>query len=311
VLRGTAQNPDAFFQAREACNPFYLAAPGAFQAAMDKFAGLTGRQYHLFDYAGHPQAERVIILMGSGAEVTHETVDYLMARGEKVGVVKVRLFRPFSLTDFIRALPPTVKAIAVLDRTKEPGALGEPLYLDVVTALHDARAEGVSPFRSDPVVIGGRYGLSSKEFTPGMVKAIRRVATVPKFRFTVKFTDVCISLESTELTQARLCGVLAWPARWRQQNSIKIIARPHRHGVFTTPRNPAPSPSRTSASARGPSGRPTWCAAPTSSPATSTSSSTATTCWSTRSRARCSCSTRRSARTRSGTICLGRCRNGS
>jgi pyruvate-ferredoxin/flavodoxin oxidoreductase len=235
VLRGTAQNPDAFFQAREACNPFYLAAPGAFQAAMDKFAGLTGRQYHLFDYVGHPQAERVIVLMGSGAEVTHETVEYLTARGEKVGVVKVRLFRPFSLPDFIKALPPTVKALAVLDRTKEPGALGEPLYLDVVTALHDARADGVSPFPSDPVVIGGRYGLSSKEFTPGMVKAIfdELAKRSPKRRFTVGFTDDVTHLslevdpdfdtEPDDVVRGVFFGLGADGTVGANKNSIKII----------------------------------------------------------------------------------------
>ncbi|HQK25718.1 MAG TPA: pyruvate:ferredoxin (flavodoxin) oxidoreductase, partial [Synergistaceae bacterium] len=148
VIRGTAQNPDVFFQSREACNPFYAACPEVVQRAMDKFAKVVGRQYHLFDYEGAPDAERVIIVMGSGAETVHETVDYLNAQGEKVGVLKVRLYRPFSAEHFLRALPATVKAVAVLDRTKEPGAEGEPLYLDVVAALRKTQAEFP--------VIGGR-----------------------------------------------------------------------------------------------------------------------------------------------------------
>ena len=135
---------------------------------MDDFAKLIGRSYHLFDYVGHPEAERVIVLMGSGAETAHETVDWMLAKGEKVGIVKVRLYRPFPIRQFIAALPKSVKSIAVLDRTKEPGALGEPLYLDVLAALREAKDAGESPFAAEPRVIGGRYGLSSKEFTPGM-----------------------------------------------------------------------------------------------------------------------------------------------
>lgn len=191
VLRGTAQNPDAFFQAREACNLFYERCPRILQDTMDRFAELTGRQYHLFDYAGHPEADRVIILMGSGAETVHETVEWLMARGERVGVVKVHLYRPFSLSDFVRALPPTVRALAVMDRTKEPGSLGEPLYLDVVAALAEARMTGESPSRPTPRVIGGRYGLSSKEFNPAMVKAVfaELASANPKQHFTVGIVD--------------------------------------------------------------------------------------------------------------------------
>ena len=135
VLRGTAQNPDVYFQAREAVNSFYLATPTIVQNVMDKFATLVGRQYHLFDYVGAPDAERVIVMMGSGADVAHETVDAMTAAGEKVGVLKVRLYRPFSKEAFVAALPASAKSIAVLDRTKEPGATGEPLYCDVVTAL--------------------------------------------------------------------------------------------------------------------------------------------------------------------------------
>ncbi|MCP5114148.1 MAG: pyruvate:ferredoxin (flavodoxin) oxidoreductase, partial [bacterium] len=153
VLRGTAQNPDHFFQARETINPYYLAAPTIIQNAMDKFAELVGRQYNLFDYIGAPDAERVVILMGSGAEAAEEAVDYLVAQGEKVGAIKVRLYRPFSVEHFVKALPETVTGISVLDRTKEPGAVGEPLYQDVLTALHESG-------RQVPTFIGGRYGLS-------------------------------------------------------------------------------------------------------------------------------------------------------
>jgi pyruvate-ferredoxin/flavodoxin oxidoreductase len=172
VLRGTAQNPDVFFQAREACNPYYLAAPKIVQKAMDKFASIAGRQYHLFDYAGAPDAERVIILMGSGAESTQETAEWLNARGEKVGLLKVHLFRPFSGEAMVRALPPTTRTIAVLDRTKEPGASGEPLYKDVVTALAESFTAGRLPLKAFPKIVGGRYGLSSKEFTPAMIKGV-------------------------------------------------------------------------------------------------------------------------------------------
>ena len=169
VLRGSAQNPDVFFQAREAANPFYLACPAVVQQAMDRFARMTERQYHLFDYVGSPQAERVIVLMGSGAETVHETVEHLVKEGEKVGVVKVRLYRPFDVRAFIEALPETTRTVAVLDRTKEPGAVGEPLYQDVVTALMEHRGAFGDRFPLMPRVIGGRYGLSSKEFTPAMV----------------------------------------------------------------------------------------------------------------------------------------------
>ncbi|HEU5180435.1 MAG TPA: pyruvate:ferredoxin (flavodoxin) oxidoreductase [Candidatus Polarisedimenticolia bacterium] len=191
VLRGTAQNPDVFFQAREAANSFYDALPGIVQKTMDAFAKATGRHYGLFDYIGHPAAERVIVLMGSGAETVHETVDELTGKGEKVGVLKVRLYRPFSRTAFLAALPKSVRALAVLDRTKEPGALGDPLYLDVMTALGEARAEGALPFAKDPVVVAGRYGLSSKEFTPAMVKAVfdQLSESSPRRHFTIGIVD--------------------------------------------------------------------------------------------------------------------------
>ncbi|MFQ6613226.1 MAG: pyruvate:ferredoxin (flavodoxin) oxidoreductase, partial [Fidelibacterota bacterium] len=191
VLRGTAQNPDAFFQSRETVNPFYQAAPEIVQETMDAFAAQVGRQYHLFDYVGAPDAERVIVLMGSGAEAVHETVDCLTSSGEKVGLLKVRLYRPFSVDHFLKALPKTVSRIAVLDRTKEPGAVGEPLYQDVVTALAEGRQNGVNPFDKTPLIIGGRYGLSSKEFTPGMIKGIydELSKATPKNRFTIGIRD--------------------------------------------------------------------------------------------------------------------------
>jgi len=164
-LRGTAQNPDTFFQAREAANSYYTALPATVQEAMDQLGAATGRAYRLFDYVGHPEAERVVVLMGSGAEATHEVVEHLVAAGEKVGVLKVRLYRPFSVEHFLAALPATTRSLAVLDRTKEPGAVGEPLYQDVVAALHEGGREGIA-------VTGGRYGLSSKEFDPPMVAAV-------------------------------------------------------------------------------------------------------------------------------------------
>ncbi|MBN2171321.1 MAG: pyruvate:ferredoxin (flavodoxin) oxidoreductase [Candidatus Krumholzibacteriota bacterium] len=172
VLRGTAQNPDVFFQARETVNPYYAACPAIVQKAMDKFAGLTGRQYRLFDYVGDPEAERVIVMMGSGAEVAAEAVDALTARGEPVGLLQVRLYRPFDAAAFLGALPKTVRTLAALDRTKEPGSAGEPLYQDICSVLTEAGRLGTLPFAKAPAVIGGRYGLSSKEFTPGMTKGL-------------------------------------------------------------------------------------------------------------------------------------------
>ncbi len=235
VMRGTAQNPDVYFQARESANPYYLATPGIVQAQMDKFAQLVGRQYHLFDYVGAPDAERVIVIMGSGAEAVHETVDWLNARGDKVGLVKVRLFRPFSVEHFVKALPTTVKSIAVLDRTKEPGAAGEPLYQDVLTALAEGMMAGWSPFAHLPKVIGGRYGLSSKEFTPAMVKAVfdELSKAQPKNHFTVGIIDdvthtsldynPSFSTESEEVVRALFWGLGSDGTVGANKNSIKII----------------------------------------------------------------------------------------
>ena len=190
-IRGTAQNPDVFFQAREACNPFYDATPGIVQETMDRFAELTGRQYHLFDYIGAPDAERVVILMGSGIGAAEEAVHQMVEAGEKVGMVIVRLFRPFDVSAFINTLPSSVKHIAVLDRTKEPGATGEPLYQDVVTAVMESWADRPETNGSMPKITAGRYGLSSKEFTPAMVKAVfdEMSAAAPKKRFTVGIID--------------------------------------------------------------------------------------------------------------------------
>lgn len=231
VIRGTAQNPDVYFQARETVNPYYLAVPGIVQEQMDKFAGLVGRQYHLFDYVGAPDAERVIVIMGSGAEAGEETVEWLRARGEKVGLLKVRLYRPFSVSHFVAALPSTVKVIATLDRTKEPGAAGEPLYQDVVTAIMEEWAEG-KPF---PRVIGGRYGLSSKEFTPSMVKAVfdEMAKAQPKNHFTAGIIDDVthtsldfdpdFDIEPKDTVRAMFWGLGADGTVGANKNSIKII----------------------------------------------------------------------------------------
>jgi pyruvate-ferredoxin/flavodoxin oxidoreductase len=236
VLRGTSENPDAFFQAREACNPYYLACAGIVQETMDSFAKLTGRHYHLFDYYGDPKADRVLVIMGAGSETVHEYVEWSMARGEKIGVVKVRLYRPFDVNAFIRALPNTVKAIAVLDRTKEPGAIGDPLYLDVVAALQEARADGTSPFAADPKVIGGRYGLSSKEFTPAMIKAVFDELTKKKAKnhFTVGIVDDVthtslpvdpdFDIEPDDVKRAVFFGLGSDGTVGANKNSIKIIA---------------------------------------------------------------------------------------
>ncbi|MFH0990814.1 MAG: pyruvate:ferredoxin (flavodoxin) oxidoreductase [bacterium] len=235
VLRGTAQNPDVFFQARETMNPFYDATPGIVQATMNRFAKIVGRQYHLFDYYGAPDAERVIIIMGSGAEAAIETVDYLSKQGEKIGLLKVRLYRPFSIEAFVNALPVTVKNIAVLDRTKEPGAAGDPLYLDIITALTESFGAGSCPLKSFPKVIGGRYGLSSKEFTPAMVKAVfdEMKKEKPKNHFVVGIEDDVthsslpfdpdFSVEPDDVIRAVFYGLGADGTVGANKNSIKII----------------------------------------------------------------------------------------
>jgi pyruvate-ferredoxin/flavodoxin oxidoreductase len=230
VQRGTAQNPDVYFQARETVNPFYDACPDTVQEAMDKFAQITGRQYRLYEYYGAADAERVIVVMGSGCETTHETVDYLNAQGEKVGVLKVRLYRPFVASAFVAALPQTVKAIAVLDRTKEPGSAGEPLYVDCITALYEEWSHGAIP-----AVVGGRYGLSSKEFTPAMVKAVfdNLAQNKPKNHFTVGiYDDVTntsldydpeFSIEADDVVRAVFYGLGSDGTVGANKNSVKII----------------------------------------------------------------------------------------
>jgi len=235
AIRGTAQNPDVFFQAREACNGFYTACPGIVQAEMDKFAALTGRQYHLFDYVGDPQATKVIVIMGSGAETAEETVHYLAAKGEKVGVLKVRLFRPWTSDAFLAALPATVKSIAVLDRTKEPGAAGEPLFQDVITALRYDGSNGKRRLQSDPKVINGRYGLGSKEFTPGHIKAVfdEMAKETPKRVFTVAINDdvthlslpidESFDIEPASVKRAVFYGLGSDGTVGANKNTIKII----------------------------------------------------------------------------------------
>src|ERR1039458_7946616 len=234
VLRGTAQNPDVYFQARETVNPFYAVCPDITQKAMDKFAKLVGRAYHLFDYYGAPNAERVIVLMGSGCEAVEETVDSLTKRGEKVGVLKVRLYRPFDVARFVASLPSSVKSIAILDRTKEPGCPGEPLYLDSIVALHETGRTGIN-------VVGGRYGLSSKEFTPAMIKGVfdNLAAVKPKNHFTVGIVDdvtntsldydPSFSTENPKTVRALFYGLGADGTVGANKNSIKII------GVATFP----------------------------------------------------------------------------
>ncbi|NLV71240.1 MAG: pyruvate:ferredoxin (flavodoxin) oxidoreductase [Actinobacteria bacterium] len=227
TIRGTSQNPDVYFQGRETVNKYYLATPAIVQEYMDRFAALTGRSYHLFDYVGAPDAERVIVIMGSGAETVHETVEYLVERDEKVGVLKVRLYRPFSVEHFAAALPESAKHLAVLDRTKEPGSAGEPLYLDVVNAVTEAG------LNAD--VIGGRYGLSSKEFTPAMVKAVfdELAKTDRKNHFTIGIDDdvthtsleydQAFTTEPEEVYRALFYGLGSDGTVGANKNSIKII----------------------------------------------------------------------------------------
>ncbi|MEE9369971.1 MAG: pyruvate:ferredoxin (flavodoxin) oxidoreductase [Sedimentisphaerales bacterium] len=234
-ISGTAQNPDVYFQGRETVNKFYLATPQIVQETMDKFAKVVGRSYHLFDYVGPADAEKVIVIMGSGADTTHETVEFLASKGQKVGVVKVRLFKPFSTKDFVGCLPKTVKKIAVLDRTKEPGSLGEPLYLDIRTAIGEAMAAGIAPFDKYPLIVGGRYGLGSKEFTPAMVKAVfdNLDAARPKNGFTVGIIDDVTNTslvvdESFEIASEGLFSGMFWGLGadgtvGANRNSIKII----------------------------------------------------------------------------------------
>ncbi len=235
VLRGSWHNPDTYFQSREAVNAYYLACPDIVRKAMDRFAERTGRRYHLFDYIGDPEAEKVMVIMGSGAQVAQETVEYLNKDGEKTGVLMVRLFRPFSGRDCLAALPVTTRAIAVLDRTKEPGSVGEPLYLDVAAAIRDAEVSGKSPFKDRPYLVGGRYGLGSKEFTPSMVKAVfdELASPSPKHSFSVGINDDItqaslpyddsFDVEGQDVHRAVFFGLGADGTVGANKNSIKII----------------------------------------------------------------------------------------
>ena len=234
-IRGTLMNWDVYFQGREIVNPYYSACPDIVQKQMQKFGKVTGRKYHLFDYTGAPDAERVVILMGSGAETAEETARFLAARGEKVGAITVRLFRPFSVKHLMKALPATVKSIAVLDRTKEAGSMGEPLYMDVITAISEGMTQGLAPFAVNPKVIGGRYGLASKEFTPGMVKAVfdELCKATPKNHFTVGINDdvshtsldynPVFSILPEETVECVFFGLGADGTVGANKNSIKII----------------------------------------------------------------------------------------
>ncbi|MHC4308570.1 MAG: pyruvate:ferredoxin (flavodoxin) oxidoreductase, partial [Planctomycetota bacterium] len=235
MISGTAQNPDVYFQGRETVNKYYLATPQIVQDTMDKLAKLVGRSYHLFDYVGPDDAEKVVVMMGSASDTTHETVEFLASKGEKVGVVKVRLYRPFSRQHFVDCLPKSVKKIAVLDRTKEPGSLGEPLYLDVRTAIGEAMDEGQTAFPEYPIIVGGRYGLGSKDFTPAMVKAVfdNLDAVKPKNGFTVGIiddvtntnlnVDVSFEISSQGLLSGMFYGLGSDGTVGANKNSIKII----------------------------------------------------------------------------------------
>ena len=244
-IRGTAQNPDVYFQARETVNPFYVRVPDLVQDAMDKLGERTGRHYGLVDYSGHPEAERVLVVMGSGGETVRETVAFLQAQGERVGVAQVRLYRPFPARALVQALPASVRRIAVLDRTKEPGSFGEPLFLDVLAALAESHADGERELM--PSVIGGRYGLSSKEFTPGMVAGVFEELgrERPKRRFTVGITDdvsslslrydASLDIEPADTARAVFFGLGSDGTVGANKNTIKILGSEesrHAQGYF-------------------------------------------------------------------------------
>ena len=236
-IRGTAQNPDVFFAARETVNAYYEKVPEMAQRAMDRFAEVVGREYHLFDYVGAPDAERVVIMMGSGADTMHEVVEYLAGQGEKIGLIKVRLYRPFSGEALLKALPKSAKHVAVLDRTKEPGAGGEPLYLDVQNTISEAVVNGDIAESERPLIVGGRYGLGSREFNPGMAKSVldNLAAKKPRNHFTVGIIDDltntnlewddAFSSEGDEVHRAMFYGLGADGTVGANKNSIKIIGK--------------------------------------------------------------------------------------
>ena len=303
-IRGTAQNPDVYFQARETVNPFYARVPGIVQSAMDELGERTGRRYGLVDYSGHPEAERVLVVMGSGGDTVRETVSFLQTRGERVGVAQVRLYRPFPAEALAAALPATVRRIAVLDRTKEPGSLGEPLFLDVLAAVSESHAFGER--EQMPVVIGGRYGLSSKEFTPGMVAgdlrgAGARTAASPLHRWhhgrRLRHEPDLRRLARHRASRDGARGVLrAWAptgpsarTRTRSRSSATRRACMRRATSSTTPRSPARKRCPTCASGRNRSALRISSRRRVSSAATSSGCSSAPRCSSGPRRARRCC----------------------
>jgi pyruvate-ferredoxin/flavodoxin oxidoreductase len=266
TIRGTAQNPDVYFTGRETVNKYYEATPNIVQTTMDKFATITGRQYNLFDYYGAPDAENVVVMMASGCETVAATIDYLVAQGEKVGMVMVRLYRPFDCKAMVNALPPTVERITVLDRTKEPGAPGDPLYLDVRAAIGEAVEANSSVY--PPMILAGRYGLGSYEFTPAMVKAIFENMTdmAPKTKYCVgpvddiSFTslayDESFNIEGSDVYRAMFYGLGSDGTVGANKNTIKIIGTETENsaqGYFVTIlKNPVRSPQATCVLARTP-----------------------------------------------------------
>ena len=232
-IRGTAQNPDVYFQARETVNPFYARVPEVVEDAMARLGERTGRRLHIVDYSGHPEAERVVVVMGSGAETVHETVAALNERGERVGVLHVRLYRPFPARALVEALPASVRRLAVLDRTKEPGSIGEPLFLDVVAALTESHEDGERDVM--PRVSGGRYGLSSKEFTPGMVAGVfeELARERPRRGFTIGINDdvsrtslaydASLDIEPADTVRAVFFGLGSDGTVGANKNTIKIL----------------------------------------------------------------------------------------
>ena len=298
-IRGTAQNPDVYFQARETVNPFYARVPVVVQQTMDRLGERTGRRYQLVEYHGHPEAERVLVMMGSGAETARETVSFLEGHGERVGVAQVRLYRPFPADALVDALPPTVRSVAVLDRTKEPGSLGEPLFLDVVAAMNDAVADGQRELM--PRVSGGRYGLSSKEFSPGMVAGVLEHLKLehPKRRFTVGINDdvsgtsipydPALDIELPETVRAVFFGLGSDGTVGANKNTIKILGE--EEGLYAQAYfvyDSKKSGSQTVSHLRfgpSPSMRPTWWPRPVSLVATSSGSSSGPRSWSGHARA--------------------------
>jgi pyruvate-ferredoxin/flavodoxin oxidoreductase len=324
-IRGTAQNPDVYFQARETVNPFYARVPGAVEDAMAQLRERTGRSYHIVDYSGHPEAERVLVVMGSGGETIQETVAALNARGERVGVVQVRLYRPFPAQALVEALPPTVRSIAVLDRTKEPGSMGEPLFLDTVAALTESFADDERAVM--PRVIGGRYGLSSKEFTPGMVAGVfdELARARPRRRFTIGITDdvsgtsltydAKLDIEPPETVRAVFFGLGSDGTVGANKNTIKILGdeeglNAQGYFVYDSKKSGSQTVSHLRFG-RSRSGRPTSSSRRASSAATSSDYSSVTRYSAAPRREQRCCSTARSRRIRCGIPSPGRSRSRS